>query len=127
MTVYINRRFILRKLFFLLSYIIVSPKGFASNQKYLEKIIKKKHTGDEISICLKELKSGKVLSSFDKDKRLPIASVAKALTASYSLETLGKNYKFKTSLSLDGKIVDKSINGDLYLIGGADPLLSVDD
>ena len=121
-----SRRFFFKKLIFIIGYLAYFPKSFANNKIFYQNITKNADIGDELSVCFIELETGNVLSSFNEEKKLPLASVTKALTASYALETLGKNYKFKTSINFDGKKIDQSIYGNLYLVGGADPSLNVD-
>ena len=57
---------------------------------------------------------------------LPPASVTKALTALYALETLGPEHRFETRVLATAPIVDGIIDGDLILAGGGDPILVTD-
>ncbi|PWE29297.1 D-alanyl-D-alanine carboxypeptidase/D-alanyl-D-alanine-endopeptidase [Maritimibacter sp. 55A14] len=56
----------------------------------------------------------------------PPASVAKALTTLYALETLGPAYRFRTRLIGTGPVEDGVLKGDLVLQGGGDPTLDTD-
>jgi len=53
------------------------------------------------------------------------ASTAKVPTSIAALEILGPNHRFETSLYATGRIVNEVLDGDLYLKGGGDPLLSI--
>ena len=66
-----------------------------------------------------DLDGGAVLASRRADEAFLPASTAKIATAVAALETLGAEHRFETSLSLSG---DR-----LYLVGGGDPLLAVED
>lgn len=53
----------------------------------------------------------------------PPASVAKAITALYALDTLGPSHRFVTRLVATGGVSGGVIRGDLILVGGGDPTL----
>jgi len=55
------------------------------------------------------------------------ASNTKLVTTFTNYELLGENYQFTTSVATNGKIENGILNGDIYIIGGADPLLTVPD
>ena len=55
------------------------------------------------------------------------ASNMKILTMSAALVFLGTDYNFTTSLRYTGEIKNGILSGDLYVIGGCDPLLSSKD
>ena len=49
------------------------------------------------------------------------ASNMKIITSAAALRFLGPDYNFKTELKHDGEIVDSTLNGNLYFVGGFDP------
>ncbi len=52
------------------------------------------------------------------------ASVAKLFTTAAGFEKLGSDFRFKTQLAYSGQIESNgTLHGDLYIIGGGDPLL----
>ena len=67
------------------------------------------------------------MESHNKELKLPLASVAKAVTAVYGIETIGEEHKFTTDLFTDGVVKKGILEGNIYLIGGGDPSLSTDD
>ena len=70
-----------------------------------------------VSISVKNADSGKIVYKLnDKQPKNP-ASTLKIITYSAALDTLGKDYEFKTQLF-------KSTNNDLYLKLSADPFLA---
>lgn len=71
-------------------------------------------------------RTGQVLESVEGDALLPPASVAKVLTALYALDSLGAGYRFRTRLMATGPLKNGIIQGDLVLVGGADPTLDTD-
>lgn len=80
------------------------------------------------SICaVADVRTGKLLEDYRGDQTLPPASVAKAITALYALETLGRDYRFSTQVLGTGTVVSGVLQGDLILAGGGDPTLTTDD
>ncbi len=74
-----------------------------------------------------DIQSGQVVDSYQPGLRLPPASVTKAITAVYARDTLGADYRFPTRLYATGAVSGGQIQGDLYLVGGGDPLLDTDE
>lgn len=83
--------------------------------------------GADLGFQVIDLDSGAVLASRHPDKGFIPASTVKAVTAFAALETLGPGYRFATTLHAKGKLNDGVFDGDLWLKGGGDPLLSVQD
>lgn len=73
-----------------------------------------------------DLNSGLRLEGVRADAGLPPASVAKALTALYALDTLGAEHRFRTRLMATGTLRNGVLDGDLILVGGGDPTLDTD-
>ena len=73
--------------------------------------------------CL-TVESGGIVGLDARGEQLVVpASNMKLVTAAAALEVLGPDSRFITDVA--GTIVDGVVQGDLYLIGGGDPLLSV--
>ncbi|WP_163847121.1 D-alanyl-D-alanine carboxypeptidase/D-alanyl-D-alanine-endopeptidase [Pseudooceanicola aestuarii] len=70
--------------------------------------------------------TGQVLESRDSRIGLPVASVAKTLTAIYALDTLGGDFRFRTRLIATGPVAEGRLKGDLVLAGSGDPTLDTD-
>ena len=66
---------------------------------------------------------GDTLASLNKGKRLTPASNMKLVTTAAAYIKLGRNYTFKTKIATDGSIQDSTLVGNLYIIGGGDPLI----
>lgn len=80
-----------------------------------------------IGFVVADVKTGEILDEFDGDLALPPASVAKAVTALYSLKSLGPRFQFQTKLLARGTVSDGVLTGDLILAGGGDPRLQTND
>lgn len=63
-----------------------------------------------------------------KNPDLPVipASSQKLLVAAVALEVLGPDHRFETTIAVP-PAADGNVDGDIYLIGGGDPLLTSDD
>ena len=66
---------------------------------------------------------GDTLAQLNKGKRLVPASNMKLVTTAAAYLKLGRNYTFKTQIATDGTVQDSTLVGNLYIIGGGDPLI----
>ncbi|GAB3165131.1 D-alanyl-D-alanine carboxypeptidase/D-alanyl-D-alanine endopeptidase [Telluribacter humicola] len=79
-----------------------------------------------LSVCVKEVSSGKVLSAMNHQQSLPSASTLKLVTTATALSALGGDFTYKTYLEYDGKVENDTLKGNLYLRGTGDPTLGSD-
>jgi len=79
-----------------------------------------------VGCAVADAETGEMLEVFNALYPLPPASVAKAVTTAYGLDRLGPGYRFPTRLVTDGTITDGRLEGDLWLVGGGDPVLDTD-
>lgn len=83
--------------------------------------------GGKIGFVVADAKTGLILETANPVLALPPASVTKAITSLYALDTLGAGYRFKTRLVATGPVSNGRLKGDLILVGGGDPTLTTDD
>jgi D-alanyl-D-alanine carboxypeptidase/D-alanyl-D-alanine-endopeptidase (penicillin-binding protein 4) len=77
-----------------------------------------------IGIAVQNLKTGQTVFEFNAEKDLIPASTMKLITSATALELLGADYRFETPVGYTGKVENsKILNGNLVIIGGADPVL----
>ena len=67
--------------------------------------------------------NGNMVYEYNGNKGLSTASTQKIFTAAAALETLGKDYQFKTTASYGGKISNGNLDGDFYITSNGDPTL----
>ncbi|MFC3157861.1 D-alanyl-D-alanine carboxypeptidase / D-alanyl-D-alanine-endopeptidase (penicillin-binding protein 4) [Chryseobacterium arachidis] len=67
--------------------------------------------------------SGSLIYEYQGNKGLSTASTQKIFTAAAALETLGKNYTFKTTSGYSGNISGGNLNGNLFISSTGDPTL----
>lgn len=76
--------------------------------------------------CLAVSVDGRSVASWNGDLAVIPASTQKLLVGGAALEVLGPEYRFSTSVAVP-EPVDGVVDGDLYLVGGGDPLLVATD
>ncbi|WP_300548263.1 D-alanyl-D-alanine carboxypeptidase/D-alanyl-D-alanine-endopeptidase [Roseovarius sp.] len=76
-----------------------------------------------VGFAVSDATTGLILEEGDAALGLPPASVTKAVTALYGLDTLGADHRFQTRLIATGPISGGILKGDLILAGGGDPTL----
>lgn len=77
-----------------------------------------------VSACVTDVTTGSTIAGYRADRVLTPASVLKLISSYAALETLGKEFRFETTLAHTGKLEpDGTLSGDLYVIGSGDPSL----
>ena len=69
---------------------------------------------------------GDTLANYNRNVRMLPASNTKLLTTGAALKALGAEFRFETKIGYSGEIVDGTLYGDVYIIGGGDPTLGAD-
>ncbi|MGC4129889.1 MAG: D-alanyl-D-alanine carboxypeptidase/D-alanyl-D-alanine-endopeptidase [Bergeyella sp.] len=67
--------------------------------------------------------NGNFVYEYGGNKGLSSASTQKIFTAACALETLGKDYRYTTSVSYSGSVGNGSLDGDLMIFSNGDPTL----
>ncbi|MHA6252800.1 D-alanyl-D-alanine carboxypeptidase/D-alanyl-D-alanine endopeptidase [Oceanobacillus sp. CAU 1775] len=104
------------------------PNSITENTSSLEDKIytileKEELNGAIVGITVKDAQHGELIFSHNNDIRLHPASNMKLLTGIAALETLGPEYRFRTEILTDGKVVGNTLSGNLYIKGKGDPTL----
>ena len=66
---------------------------------------------------------GDTLVNLNGARRMIPASNLKLITTGAALLSLGENYSYKTTFATEGSVRDSVLLGNLYIIGGGDPLI----
>ncbi len=93
----------------------------------IDRIVGEAQLGGRTCVTVADARTGQVLEEVGGSEPMPPASVAKAVTALYGLDRLGLDFRFRTSLHMEGSLRDGEVEGDLTLVGGGDPTLTTDD
>ena len=76
-----------------------------------------------VAFAVADTRTGNMLEQMSPSVGMPPASVTKAITALYALETLGAGHVIETQLIATGGVLNGEVQGDLVLAGGGDPTL----
>lgn len=81
---------------------------------------------ENLNYSLVPIGSSEALSkvSYRENAAFIPASILKSITIHEALKTLGETKTFQTRLKYRGEVVDKTLKGDILLIGGGDPFLT---
>ena len=80
-----------------------------------------------VGLAVQIAETGEVLFENEAEKRFVPASNTKIVTAAVALDALGPDHRWTTRLVVDGPVRDGVLAGDLWIVGGGDPLLSRSD
>ena len=106
--------------------VLRAPDFFKNTVPTAADIIAGQKLSGTVSFALADARTGAWLECENEQVGAPPASVTKAVTALYALDTLGPAHRFETILAATGGIVNGEVQGDLLLIGGGDPTLDTD-
>ncbi len=81
----------------------------------------------QLGMMVYDLTADSTLYTFNPKQTMRPASTMKLLTSISALDQLGGKYEFKTSLYYTGSVKDSVLIGDLYCVGGMDPLFDKTD
>lgn len=90
------------------------------------RLVERSGLSGQVAFVATDMATGEVVEAILPDIAQPPASVTKAFTALYALETLGAEHQFETRIIAAGSIEDGILNGNLILVGGGDPNLTTD-
>lgn len=81
----------------------------------------------QLGLMVYDLTDDSTLYRFNARQTMRPASTMKLLTSISALDHLGARYEFRTSLYYTGSVKDSVLTGDLYCVGGMDPLFDTND
>jgi D-alanyl-D-alanine carboxypeptidase/D-alanyl-D-alanine-endopeptidase (penicillin-binding protein 4) len=81
----------------------------------------------QLGLMVYDLSADSVLYSYGGKQTLRPASTMKLLTSVTALDLLGSGYAYRTNLYYKGTIAQGVLSGDVWLVGGMDPLFDETD
>ena len=110
------------------SFNLLAQTGLTKLKNELDKIVNDNFfERSQIAIEIFDLTEGKSLYSHNNKLLLHPASNMKLLTSAAGLVFLGPEYEFTTTLYYKGVAEGATLYGDLYIVGGLDPDLTLID
>ena len=96
-------------------------------QQQIETITKGDVLGESVvGICVRT-GDGRTLADIGAGIMLAPASNMKLISTGAAVHSLGDDYRFYTSIGYDGDIIEGTLMGNLYIIGGGDPTIGSKD
>ena len=81
----------------------------------------------QVGIMVYDLDADSTLYARGERQLMRPASTLKVVTAIAAIDKLGGGYQFKTELCYTGEVHDRTLHGNIYLVGGFDPRFNSDD
>ena len=81
----------------------------------------------QLGLYVYDLTDGLPLYAVNAAQRMRPASCQKVVTAITALDCLGGDYQLRTEFRTKGKVVSGTLQGDLIVVGGMDPMVSPDE
>lgn len=101
----------------------------AQNSHDIDRLVEQTRRADgmrhaQLSVCLYNIGTGKVLYSNNAQASMTPASVQKLFTTGVGFAKLGSDFRFATKVAVRGNTDrDGVLHGNIYVIGGGDPML----
>ncbi len=76
-----------------------------------------------VGLIVVSAESGQVLFRHNAERRFVTASTNKLVTGAVALHRLGANHRWETVVRAVGRLSGGTLEGDLHVVGGGDPLL----
>ena len=81
----------------------------------------------QLGLMVYDLTADSIIYAHNAKQTMRPASTMKLLTAVTALDKLGSRYRYNTSLRYTGEVKDSVLTGDLYCVGGMDPMFETRD
>ena len=81
----------------------------------------------QVGLMVYDLTADSTLFAYNQQQLMRPASTMKVVTAITALDCLGSDYEYETRLYYTGTIDGRTLNGNIYCLGGFDPMLTLDD
>lgn len=116
---------------FVLWYSDRSDQSHRSEETEIQKLLREAESqpglaGAVIGFCLIDPGGAVVLDHHAQTAFIPASSL-KTVTTTTALEKLGPDFQIETTLRCTAPIQDGILKGDLFIVGGGDPMLSLAD
>jgi D-alanyl-D-alanine carboxypeptidase/D-alanyl-D-alanine-endopeptidase (penicillin-binding protein 4) len=109
--------------------IVPEPELLPALSYYVNLIRDRGQSLDDQGVLIESFENGRLIAQHNADVPFNPASVMKLATSLVALARLGPDYRYRTNLLADGLIdpATRTLEGDLVVEGGADPMFSLYD
>ncbi len=104
-----------------------TPAVAPSPAVYLSRLAAARIGADAAAVVIRPLDGGALQWSANADKAMNPASTMKLVTTYSALHLLGPGFTFRTEMLSEAPVIGESLRGDLYVRGGGDPKLVIED
>ena len=80
-----------------------------------------------MSVVIMNAQTGQIVYALNMNHPRLVASNLKLLTSAVALSTLSPNFQWQTRLGLQGHIINHTLIGNVYILGGGDPTFTNND
>ena len=116
------------KLFLLILWVSVSMAAQDSLRIRLDSLLRDPmFETSQVGLMVYDLTGDSALYTYNHRQLMRPASCMKLVTAITALDQLGSDYEYQTRIYYTGDIVGTTLVGNVYCVGGFDPMLTVDD
>ena len=81
----------------------------------------------QVGLMVYDLTADSTLYTYNHRQMLRPASCMKLVTSITALDALGPNYEYQTRLFYTGEIIGRTLVGNIYCVGGFDPMITQED
>jgi D-alanyl-D-alanine carboxypeptidase/D-alanyl-D-alanine-endopeptidase (penicillin-binding protein 4) len=106
---------------------VVAPAAPPVPSVYLSRLATARIPADAAAVVVKPLDGGALAWSANAGKPMNPASTMKLVTTYAALHLLGPAFTFRTEVLSEAPLIGEVLRGDLYVRGGGDPKLVVED
>ena len=110
---------------FLILPLLASAQATSDLQRVVDKVCQDpsmRHAS--VSVCVRSVDDGHEVYAYDAQRSLAPASLEKLFTTALGFDRLGAAFRFTTTIGYTGEVGHNgTLDGDLYIIGGGDPML----
>lgn len=116
------------KLFLLILWVSISMAAQDSLRIRLDSLLRDPmFETSQVGLMVYDLTGDSALYTYNHRQLMRPASCMKLVTAITALDQLGSNYEYQTRICLTGDFVGTTLVGNIYCVGGFDPMVTVDD